>query len=227
MQDWLTYRLSDLLLFSPRTYYRMFELYHQAMWPAQLVALVAGVAIVILLWRSDERSGVGIAVLLAVGWMWVAVAFHLDRYATINWAARWFAALFVVQAALLAWYGVARGRLSFRRPAGRARWRAPVLFVVAVVVAPLAGRAAGRTWSQVELFGLTPDATAIATLALLLLAVPRASRVLLLVPIVWCAIAGATLWAMVSREAWVSIATAAAGLAAMVVSRSSRRFARR
>ena len=33
MSEWWTYSLSDFLLFSPRTYYRLFELYNLAVWP--------------------------------------------------------------------------------------------------------------------------------------------------------------------------------------------------
>ena len=33
MSEWWTYTLSDFLLFSPRTYYRLFELHHRALWP--------------------------------------------------------------------------------------------------------------------------------------------------------------------------------------------------
>src|SRR4030095_15273760 len=106
---------SDLLLFSPRTYYRMFELYHQAIWPVQLIALVLVVAIVVLLLRGDLWRGTAIAALVAACWLWVAVAFQLRRYATINWAARYFAVVFVVQAAVLVWYGPIRRRPAFAR----------------------------------------------------------------------------------------------------------------
>ena len=114
MPDWLTYRLSDFLLFSPRTYYRMFELYHTQVWPIHLVVLGSVVGIVVLLRREEEWRDRAIAGVLAVWWLWVAIAFHLQRYATINWAARYFAALFVIQALLLLWFGVVRGSLRFR-----------------------------------------------------------------------------------------------------------------
>src|SRR5688500_4194404 len=103
MRDWLSYRLSDLLLFSPRTYYRMFELYHEAIWPAQLLVVAMAVAIIGLLWREDERGGVVIAAMLSTSWLWVGVMFHLRSYASINWAARYFAALFVAEALLVLW----------------------------------------------------------------------------------------------------------------------------
>jgi len=212
MQDWLSYRLSDLILFSPRTYYRMFELYHEAIWPAQLVALGIVVVILVMLRRDDPWRGVVIAALLAACWLWVGIAFQLRRYATINWAARYFAVLFVVQAALLVWYGLVRRRLTFGRP-GRT-WVRPAAFVLAVVLPPLAGLAADRTLEQLELMGLTPDATSVATIGLLLVSSPPAPRALMLVPLCWCVIGGATLSALDSPEAWGSIG---AGLVALIV----------
>ena len=52
MSEWWTYSLSDFLLFSPRTYYRLFELYNLAVWPAQIFTLALGIAIVVLLRRG-------------------------------------------------------------------------------------------------------------------------------------------------------------------------------
>jgi hypothetical protein len=68
----------------------------------------------------------------------------------------------------------------------------------------------------VELMGLTPDATAVATLALLLVSSPHASRGLMIVPLVWCLIGGATLWALESTEAWLSIVAGVVTLTAML-----------
>ena len=215
MKDWLSYRLSDLILFSPRTYYRMFELYHQEIWPAQLVAVALALAILVLMRRDDEWRGPVIAGLLAACWLWVAVMFHVRRYATINWAARYFAVLFAAQAALLIWNGVVQRRLTFRRSAGSA-WLVPGLLLIAIAIPPLVARATGRTWSQVELVGLTPDATAVATLGILLVSAPRPPRTLMVAPICWCAIGGATSWALGSAEAWVPIVAAAGALTATV-----------
>ena len=45
MSEWWTYSLSDFLMFSARSYWRLTELYNRDVWPAQLVALAAGVGI--------------------------------------------------------------------------------------------------------------------------------------------------------------------------------------
>ena len=48
MSEWWTYSLSSFLLFSARTYYRLFELYNAEVWPLQIVTLGA--------WTCDPRS---------------------------------------------------------------------------------------------------------------------------------------------------------------------------
>jgi hypothetical protein len=212
MPDWLTYRPSDLLLFSPRTYYRMFELYHEQVWPIHLVVLAAVVTIAALPRGNDEMRGRAIAGLLAVSWLWVAIAFHLLRYATINWAAKYFAILFAIQAMLLVWHGVIWGRLRVKLSREPATYMAMGLLLVALVIESIAGRLAGRAWLQVEIFGVTPDPTAVAALALLAVSVPRAPRVLLVIPVIWCAIGGVTLWALGSAEAWIVLLSGLSGL---------------
>src|SRR5207249_8807637 len=103
MSEWWTYRLSDLLLFSARTYYRLFEIYNVAIWPAQIVAIGLGLVILALLGRAaaNVSRGRSIAALLAGFWLFIAIAFHANRYATINTAAVYFAWAFGLEAALL------------------------------------------------------------------------------------------------------------------------------
>jgi hypothetical protein len=200
MEDWLSYRLSDLLLFSPRTYYRLFELHNRAWWPAQLFFLGVGASIVVLLRRGTQWSSTAILVLLSSCWLFVAWAFHLERYATINWAAQYFAAAFVSQALLMLAYAFGQ-RPLFTRPSGRAGVAALGLVLFALAGWPLLASVVGRAWMQSELFGLTPDPTVVATLGVLATATPRAPRYLVVVPALWCVISGATLWAMESPEA--------------------------
>jgi hypothetical protein len=64
-------------------------------------------------------------------------------------------------------------------------------------------RSAGRGWRQVEIFGVAPDPTAVATLGIILLANGRGRRALIVVPAIWCAISGATLLAMKAPDAWI------------------------
>jgi len=196
MSEWWTYGLRDLLLFSQRTYYRLFELYNLEWWPLQLLALALGVAMFVLLRRGGERAGRVAALILAVCWLWVAWAFHLQRYASINLAAGYFAWAFAVQALLLLWVGTVHGRLA-PAPVGRLQRRAGLgLVLFALLLYPLIGPLLDRSWTQAEVFGMAPDPTALATLGVLLLAGARPAWALFPVPLAWCLTSGATLWAM-------------------------------
>jgi hypothetical protein len=204
MSEWWTYSLSDFLLFSPRTYYRLFELYNLAIWPAQIVALALGLAILVLMLRRHAWHGRAVAAILAGCWLWVACAYLFTRYDTINWAARYLAAGFALQALLLAWTGLARNRLAMRPGRTDLVGGAGLgLFAFALAVQPLIGPLlAGRPWTQVEIFGVAPDPTVVATLGVLL-ATERPPWHLSAIPLAWCAISGATLWAMQSLDALI------------------------
>ena len=208
MSEWWTYTLSDFLLFSSRTYYRLFEIYNAAIWPAQLAAVAAGVAIPVLFRRRTPRASRAISALLAAAWLWVAVAFLAARYATINWAAVYFAWAFGIQAALLVWFGAVRLRLRFEQADGFGSRAGLAIFVFALLVLPLAGPILGRGWKGVQLFGVTPDPTALATIGALLLGRGRGRGLLLVVPAIWSAMTGLTLLAMKSPE-WPVLPVAA------------------
>jgi len=207
MSEWWTYRLSSFLLFSSRTYYRLFELYNAAIWPVQVLAIALGLVILVLLVRAGPSRSRWIAAILSASWLFVAIAFHARRYATINFAAVHFAWAFGIEAALLILTG-ALGRLEFERPADLAGRAGMAMFVFALVVSPLVGPALGRGWRGIELFGVAPDPTAVATLGILLLARGRGRWLLMVVPALWCVITGAFLSAMQAPDAWISPAVA-------------------
>jgi hypothetical protein len=213
MSEWWTYRLSNFLLFTPRTYYRLFELYNTAIWPAQVVAAGLGLGVVALLRRGGAACGRLIAGILSACWLWVAIAFLANRYASINFAAAYFAWAFGVEAALLIGMGVLRGRITFAWPADRAGRAGLALFLFALAAGPAVGPVLGRGWRQVEVFGVAPDPTAIATLSVLLLAKVRARWVLLVVPVLWCVFTGGTLLAMKAADWWIPWAAAALAVA--------------
>ena len=221
MSEWWTYTLSDFLLFSSRTYYRLFEIYNAAIWPAQVAGILLGVGILALLLLRRTSRGRSFAAILAVCWLFVAIAFHAHRYATINWAAVYFAWAFGVEAALLVWIGIVRGQVSFDPPSdGRSR-AGLAIFLFALLIEPALGPLLGRGWKGVGIFGTTPDPTAIATLGILLLARVRHRWLLMAIPAIWCTISGATLLALKAPDFWVP--PVAAGVAASLAVLQTRR----
>lgn len=198
--EWCSYSLRDLLMFSPRTYYRLFELYNIELWPLQLLFLALGIAILLLWRRRSEMAGRALAAILALCWLWVACAYHWHRYASINWVANYYALAFALEALLLLWLGVVRGSLTIALASSVRQRAGLVLFVFSWLFFPLIGPLQGRSWSQAEIFGMAPDPTALATLGTLLLCGVRPQWWLLPIPIAWCLISGATLWAMDSPD---------------------------
>src|SRR5262249_25476480 len=115
MSEWWTYRLSDFLMFAPRTYYRLFELYNTEIWPLPILTLPPGAAMLWMIWRGGTMSGHVAGVILGAAWLFVGWAYHWQRYMDINWGAEYYAAGFAVEGLLLIGFGAA-GALHLRRP---------------------------------------------------------------------------------------------------------------
>jgi Family of unknown function (DUF6064) len=167
VSEWWTYTLGDFLMFSPATYWRLVENYNKEVWPAQIAGLMAGVAACGLT-TSHRPSAVRLqAVLLAAAFLWVGWAFHWQRYATINWAARYFALAFWVQAVLLGVLALlpARRPIEESSAAQKIGW---FLALAGLVIYPLGSAWDGKTWSQIEVFGVSPEPTALVCLGLVL-----------------------------------------------------------
>ena len=195
MSEWWTYGLRDLLLFSPRTYYRLFELYNLEWWPLQILALALGAAVFVLARRGGERAGCALVAMLAACWLWVAWAWHAQRYAPINWAAEYFAWAWGAQAVLLL-AAALWGRIDAAPMACLRRGFGLALLGYALAIHPLLAPMLNRGWPQAEVFGMAPDPTALATLGALLAIKLRHAGWLFPIPVAWCLISGATLWTM-------------------------------
>lgn len=221
MSEWWTYRLSSFLLYSPRTWFRLHELHNAEQWPLHVLALALGIALLVLIRRPGTSAGRAAALILAACWVWVAWAFHLRRYASINFAATYFAAAFVIEALLLVWIGTVRGRLTFESSVPLVRRVGFWLFAFALIAQPALGPLAGRNFRQSEYFGIAPDPTVTATLGILLLA-RRTRWTLLIVPLLWCATSGAFQWTMRPPDALVMPLVALVAIAAAAASYSAR-----
>jgi len=233
--EWWTYHPSSFLMFSPRIYWRLFESINGAFGP-----VAWGLVVLALPWlalrvrRGGREGGAASAVpfarvplgVLAACWLFVAWAFLFERFAPINWPARYFGAAFVLQAVLL---GALAASSDLRANTGT-RSRAVAgygLALWALLGHPMLALVSGRTWRQAEVFGLAPDPTVIATLGMLLLVeapegrgAGRLLRFAMLVPIAWCVVGAATLATLRSGQAWVVLA---APCVALLCLRSARR----
>ena len=207
MPEWWSYSLADFLMFAPRTWYRLLERHNESLWPVHVLALGLGLALIIgsgipgRPGRPIRGEGRLVPAVLAALWAWVGWAFLWRRYAVINWAASYAAGLFALEALLLVWIGVVRGGWSVGGSRTVRSAFGGALFAASLLLYPLLAPLVGQPWRQAEVFGITPDPTAIATIGLLLLRDGRPRWPLLAVPIAWCAFSSLTLLAMGSGQA--------------------------
>ena len=187
------------LPFTTEQFLDVFARYNEAVWPAQWLLLALALAAVALAFRESPSAGRWVAAILAALWLWMAAAYHLAFFRAINPAAVAFAALFVVQALLLAWAGVWRGRIASGQRSRPALVAGLSLVAYALVLYPAFGLALGHRWPAMPTFGL-PCPTTIFTLGVLLLAAPAAPRVLLVIPLLWAAIGTSAAMQLGMRE---------------------------
>jgi hypothetical protein len=219
MSEWLTYSAEDFLLFSPRAYWRMFELQNAEYWPLPVVTLALGGIVTFLAARAGAKAIRWAAAVLAVVWCFVAYTFLWHRFASINWAITYVAPAFVLEAALLA---VIAARPGFRTaPPGLASWIGYALLAFATVGVPLLAQLHGRAPSTAEVFGIAPDPTVIATLGFLIVLRGRRLWLLYPIPILWCLLSGITLRTMGEAQAWMPFAAVA--VAALAVATAAVR----
>lgn len=195
MTEWWTYRPSDFLMFSPRVYGRLIEAVNAEALPLQAIGALAALGLMVLLSRRDAwgpRVALGV---LAFAWGSVALFFHARHFATINTAAPVFAWTFGLQALLL--LALAGWRTGLPWASSQGLRRAAALLLAAVAAAfPLAAPLLGRPWSQAESFGLLPDPTVLATLAVLLRLPAGLALLCGTVPVLWCVVAVLQQWTL-------------------------------
>lgn len=219
MSEWWTYRPSDLLMFAPRTYWRLFELHNESLWPIQVLTALLAILLAVALWTGRMGAVRAGMALLAACWALVAWTFLWQRYAPINPAAGAFAMGFALQAVAILVLSLA-GSLRVVNEVARQR-TGLALVAWAALLHPWLAAFADRPGSQAEFFGLAPDPTAIGTLGVLLCVTSshRAVRSLLAatwgVALIWCAVSAATLWTMDTAEGWIPALGAALALAVL------------
>ncbi len=179
----------NALPFTVEAFLQVFARYNDATWPVVIglwmmsVAALAAVALV----PGARSSGAATAVLVAL-WCWGGVAYHATYFTSINPAAWGFAALFVVEAGLLAWYGLVRDRLVFGTAAPTYRGGGFALALYALAY-PALNLIAGHTYPASPTFGV-PCPTGIFTIGLFLTTPTRPPVAVVIVPLLWSLIGG-------------------------------------
>ena len=160
----------------------VFHRYNLAIWPAQMLALLIGVLVLLPILRGKQKlwpSQLGLALM----WLTVGFAYHYTYFRQINSLAAGFAGACIVQGLLLL---VARNAAkpqetlsTWKRVAGWA------MVIYSMVVYPLIGLALGHAFPDNPTFGVTPCPTTMFTLGVLTICAGRLPRYLVVIPVIW------------------------------------------
>lgn len=101
-----------MLPFTREQFVAVFADYNLAVWPAQSLAYLLGLGMVILLFRRSRAGDRIIGGGLAAMWVWTGIAYHWFYFSSINRAALVFGALFVLQGVILFSGAVLRDHLN-------------------------------------------------------------------------------------------------------------------
>ena len=162
----------------------VFRRYNTAVWPAQWALLAIALVIAALVYRDRPKDHRWVHGLLAVLWLWMAFAYHLAFFASVNRAAVAFAAAFAIQGALFAWYAFHAPAEPARTHSGAAGHLGVVLVAYALFVYPALGYMFGHRYPASPTFG-APCPTTIFTLGIIVWWGRSIPLALLIVPLAW------------------------------------------
>jgi hypothetical protein len=175
------------LPFTSAQFFDNFAAYNAAWWPVIALFWAATLRGVVQLMRG-RAANAGLVALLAAHWAWSGVVYHGLFFSRINPAARGFAAAFVLQAAVLIWFGFVRRRLLFewgRTP----RHIVAGAFLAASLLYPVLAGLTGHLWPRGPAFAV-PCPTTLFTTGLLLTLKPPVPWPAFLIPIAWSLVGG-------------------------------------
>ncbi len=212
-----------MLPFTVEQFLAVFVTYNEAIWPAQILAYVAGGLAFALVFRGHERSDRTIAGILAAMWAWTGLAYHLTFFTVINRMAYGFSALFFVQAAAFAYTGAYQGRIKFGSNADPGAWIGTAFVFYAAIAYPLLGLAMGHSFLELPMFGVTPCPVTIFTFGMLLLTRQPVPRLLLAIPVLWSLVGGSAAMLLRVPQDWLLLVSGAIAVALLI--RRDRRLA--
>jgi len=211
------------LPFTSGQFFGVFAAYNNAVWPAQIFLVALAALALAFVAFPRPWSGRGVSVILAVLWAWLAMAYHIAYFASINPLAYVFAAVSAAGAAVFIWQGVIRRTLRFKFARSARAAVGVVLIVFALFIYPAWSVYSGHAYPALPTFGL-PCPTTFFTIGLLALLVRPYPRSVLVVPVLWSLVG---LQAAFLLGVWQDLGLlVAATIGAVLIARSSPTAAR-
>ncbi len=170
--------------FSTDQFLAVFEKYNTAVFPAQIIIFLSGVAALVFLFSRSSFRGQIIALILSALWLWNSIIYQFIFFREINPAATVFTVFMGIQAFLMLYFSLVRKRMDFSFK-GDIRDITGLVFVIyGLLVYPAIDLLTGHSLSGIISAGL-PCPTTILTLGFFILASKKFPAGLLIIPSFW------------------------------------------
>ena len=157
-----------LPIFTLSEFLEMISRYNLTFWPLQVVAYGLGILVVLLAIWNGTHSGRIVSTILVFFWLWVGLVFNLLYFSPLFPMAITFVFLFVLQAVILIYAGVFKGKLSFKFKMNFYGIMGAILVIYSIVGYPAIEYLLGRGYPNLLPFGLVPCPMTVFTLGIFL-----------------------------------------------------------
>jgi hypothetical protein len=172
------------LPFTVEQFLQVFKNYNQSIFPLQIFFYLLAVTIIFCSIKRIAGADKIVNSILTFLWLWMGIVYHLLFFTTINNAAYLFGSFFIVQGMLLFYYGVIKGKLTYRFKQDTVGITGVILVTFALLVYPLLGYLFGHVYPEAPTFGV-PCPTTIFTFGVLLWSDRKVPKLLLVIPFFW------------------------------------------
>jgi len=170
--------------FTTTQFFAVFGRYNEAVWPAQFILNILALIAIGLLPIQRAAADRGIAAILGLFWLWMALTYHFIFFSKVNPAAWVFGSAFLITGIWFLWLGVIKGELQFRFTWGLRGLSGTLLLMYSLIIYPMLGYLFDHHYPDIPTFGL-PCPTTIFTLGILLFLSPPVRRSIFVVPLLW------------------------------------------
>jgi len=172
------------LPFTAEQFLSVFEKYNLSVWPMQVVLVLLAILAIILSIRKINRSDEIISMILGFFWLWIGIVYHIIFFTSINKAAYFFGALYLIQGLLFLYIGGLKSKLSFKFHPSSYGIVGSLFILYALIVYPGLGYFFGHVYPKNPTFGL-PCPTTIFTFGILLWTDKKIPKYVLAIPLIW------------------------------------------
>jgi len=186
--------LERMVLFTPEVLVDLHGRLNGDLWPLHVLTLALAALLLARAWWARPADEPFAGCVMAGFWLWLGIGYFTNARAEVDWMAPYVAAAFILQGALLTWFGVVRGSLDFTAARPMPRGMGALLALFAIAGYPLLAWVFGAETAALPSVGLLPGPTVLFTLGVMLMA--RPSWVLIVLPLSWAIVGAALGWVL-------------------------------